>query len=120
MAEQPSRGRVVRLESVEPISLIDGQQCRVIVGDSMLANFVYFGPNVEAPTHDHVEEQLLTVLQGEISYHVDGVTYQLRPGDVAMIPASVPHGGVAGPVGCVALETFTPPRATLVEALLGA
>ena len=39
----------------------------------------------------------------------------MRPGDCVVIPPHVPHGGVAGPQGCTAVDVFTPPRAGIVS-----
>jgi quercetin dioxygenase-like cupin family protein len=68
-----------------------------------LVRYVY-QPGAVFPIHSHVQEQITTVLTGEIEFTVDGVPTVFRAGDVAVIPSLVPHG--ARVIGTVAVETF--------------
>ncbi len=55
-----------------------------------------FGP----PYHVHeLEDETFMVLDGELIVIVDGMRYDLKPGDVAFAPRNVPHRFESGPNG---------------------
>lgn len=54
------------------------------------------------PLHRHDVDEVVTVLEGEGAYHLDGETVPVDAGDVVFIPAGVEHAGafeVLGPTG---------------------
>ena len=65
---------------------------RPVLGQRAMANFVSFQPGTEAPRHVHEEEQIVIVLDGEFIFDLDGDVRTMRRGDVAVVPAWVPHG----------------------------
>ena len=127
MAEQPyfdqagepsdEPGRFVQVDELEPLELVPGLQFRPVTTDSVMTNFVTFEPNAPAPTHHHAEQQIAIILSGELTFTVGGETRVMRPGECVVIPPNVPHGGAAGPEGCVAVDVFTPPRAGILSAM---
>lgn len=68
-----------------------------------LVRYVY-QPGSVFPVHQHPQEQITTVLTGSIEFSVDGALLVLNAGDVAVIPANVPHG--ARVIGNAVVETF--------------
>ena len=111
-------GRFVKVEEIEPLRFKDGLSFRPVLGDNVLVNHVSYEPNVEAPAHVHVEEQIVIVLEGELRFWIAGLEPRtMRPGDMAVIPSWVEHGAVSGPEGCRQLDVFQPPRMQLLAAL---
>jgi quercetin dioxygenase-like cupin family protein len=111
-------GRFVKVEEIEPLRFKDGLTFRPVLGDNVLVNHVSYEPNVEAPAHVHVEEQIVIVLEGELRFSIAGLEPRtMRPGDMAVIPSWVEHGAVSGPEGCRQLDVFQPPRMQLLAAL---
>lgn len=110
-------GRFVRVDDVEQVTFLEGLTFRPILGEKVLVNHVYFDPHVEAPTHVHVEEQVVVVLEGEFEFWVGDESRRMRRGDVAMIPPWVPHGGRTHESPCVELDIFSPPRSQLLALL---
>lgn len=108
-------GRFVDVQAITPVELVPGLEFRPVLGEATMANFVSFGPHVEAPRHCHVEEQTVIVLQGELMFDIDGEVKKLLPGDVAVVPPWVPHGAWTEDTPCVEVDVFNPPRATLLE-----
>jgi unsaturated pyranuronate lyase len=108
-------GRFVRVEDLDPLTVIPGLEFRPVTTDSVMTNFVTFEPDAPAPMHHHVEQQIAIVLSGELHFTVGEESRVMRAGDCVVIPPNVPHGGVAGPEGCTALDVFTPPRAAIVS-----
>jgi len=80
-----------------------------------MVNFVSFAPNTEAPMHVHEEEQIVIVLEGEFEFELDGDVRTMRAGDVAVIPAWVPHGARTHDSSCREIDVFNPPRRSLLE-----
>jgi len=69
------------------------------------------------PLHDHLSEQMTTVLEGSVTLSFPGeASITLRKGDMVLIPASKPHGSVAGAEGCTALDVFSPVRQDFLAA----
>lgn len=79
-------------------------------GRAAMLNIVRFEPHSEAPLHTHAEEQLGTVLEGELEFELAGETRTMRPGDVWVVPPHAPHAARTEDAPCVALDVFSPPR----------
>jgi unsaturated pyranuronate lyase len=119
-AGEPSdaAGRFVRpTDDVAPLELIPGLRFQPVTTDSVMTNFVTFAPSTEAAMHHHFEQQIAIVVSGELTFTVGTETRVMGPGDLVVIPPHVPHGGVSGPEGCVAIDVFTPPRDGIVRAM---
>ena len=108
-------GRFVHVSDLDPLTVIPGLEFRPVTTDTVMTNFVSFGPGVPAPAHHHVEQQIAIILSGELTFTVGDETRVMRTGDCVVIPPNVRHGGAAGPEGCQALDVFTPPRAAIVS-----
>lgn len=107
--------RFVHVDDLDPLIVVPGLEFRPVTTDSVMTNFVTFEPDAVAPDHHHDEQQIAIILSGELTFTVGGETRVMHPGDVVVIPPNVPHGGVAGPQGCRALDVFTPPRAGILR-----
>jgi quercetin dioxygenase-like cupin family protein len=121
-AGEPSTepGRFLRVaDDVAPLELVPGLRFQPVTTDTVMTNLVTFEPDVEAATHHHSEQQIAIMISGELTFTVGGETRVMTAGDLVVIPPHVPHGGVAGPDGCVVIDVFTPPRAGIVRALGG-
>lgn len=110
-------GRYVVVADVEEVSFKPGLTFRPVLGEQVLVNHVHFAPNVEAPTHVHVEEQVVVVLDGELEFWVDDDVRTMRRGDVAVIPPWVPHGARTHDEPCLEIDIFHPPRRQLLDLL---
>jgi quercetin dioxygenase-like cupin family protein len=113
--EPTSPGRFVDSSEIVPLNLIDGLEFRPIIGERMLANVVHFDSHSTAPLHVHEEEQIVIVLEGEFDFEIDGAMRTMRHGDIAVIPAWVPHGAHTNESTCLEVDVFNPPRETLLE-----
>lgn len=118
-APSDAPGRFVRVDDLDPLTVLPGLAFRPVTTDTVMTNFVAFEPDAPAPTHHHVEQQIAIVLSGQLTFTVGDETRVMRAGDCVVIGPNVPHGGVAGPEGCQALDVFTPPRAAIVELMGG-
>lgn len=102
--------RVYQIEKVKAIQPSPGVRMRGIIGDKLMANFVYSEPHVEVPVHQHEQEQITIILEGEMDLVVSGVKYPLHEGEALTIPPNAPHGAFTHDKSCRVLDVFTPPR----------
>ena len=112
-------GRFVKIDDLDPLTVVPGLEFRPVTTDSVMTNFVSFEPGAPAPPHHHVEQQIAIMVSGELTLTVGDETRVMRPGDCVVIPPNVEHGGVAGPQGCTVVDVFTPPRAGIVALMAG-
>ncbi len=108
-------GRYVDVNAIESVEFVPGLGFRPVLGERTMVNFVSFAPNTEAPMHVHEEEQIVIVLEGEFEFELDGDVRTMRAGDVAVIPAWVPHGARTHDSSCREIDVFNPPRRSLLE-----
>ena len=113
--EPAGPGRYVHIDSVTSAEFVPGLTFRPVLGQRAMANFVSFKPGAEAPRHVHEEEQIVIILEGEMIFDLDGDVRTMRPGDVAVIPAWVPHGAWTTDTSCLEVDVFSPPRESLLE-----
>jgi quercetin dioxygenase-like cupin family protein len=66
-----------------------------------------YGAGSSWEEHRHPEDQISTVLEGEIDFTVAGELVRLEKGQVACLPGGVPHSAVVGPEPVVTLNVYT-------------
>jgi (S)-ureidoglycine aminohydrolase len=47
--------------------------------------------SVSHAPHTHVQEEIILILRGNVTMHIDGKLYPASPGDVVFLPSRVPH-----------------------------
>jgi quercetin dioxygenase-like cupin family protein len=114
LGEPAGPGRYVRVDSITPAQFVPGLDFRPVLGQRVMANFVNYEPGVEAPRHVHAEEQMVIVLEGELHFDLDGVVRVMQPGDIAVVPAWVPHAAWTTDARCYQVDVFCPPRQSLL------
>jgi quercetin dioxygenase-like cupin family protein len=109
-------GVFVSIEALKPVlELAAGVTSRPLLGRNLLASFVRYEANSEAPLHSHVEEQIFVVLEGEIELEISGERRLMQPGDAALIPAWVPHSARSLSDRAYQLDVFSPPRKAMLD-----
>ena len=115
LGEPAGPGRYVNVDAITPVEFLPGLGFRPVLGQQAMTNFVSFEPGAEAPRHVHEEEQIVIVLEGEFNFDLDGDVRVMRKGDVAVVPAWVPHGAWTTDSHCLEIDVFTPPRQSLLK-----
>ncbi len=93
---------------VEPHELFDGVRLRAIGGEQVLLCRVTYDPGKRVSLHSHPEaEQVMVILDGEVTVTVAGETKTLVAGDVAVINRGVEHELVSEP-GVEFFEALAP------------
>jgi quercetin dioxygenase-like cupin family protein len=115
LGEPEGVGRYVNVNSLDPVAFVAGLGFRPVLGERAMTNFVSFEPGAVAPKHVHEEEQIVIILDGEMVFDLDGDVRTMRKGDVAVIPAWVPHGAWTVDTHCEEVDVFCPPRQSLLK-----
>jgi quercetin dioxygenase-like cupin family protein len=113
--EPAGPGRYVNVDAITAVEFLPGLGFRPVLGQRAMTNFVSFEPGAEAPRHVHEEEQIVIVLDGEFTFDLDGDVRVMRKGDVAVVPAWVPHGAWTTDSHCLEVDVFCPPRQSLLK-----
>jgi len=114
LGEPAGPGRYVNIDEVKSAEFVPGLTFRPVLGQRAMTNFVHFEPGAEAPRHVHEEEQIVIILDGEMTFDLDGDVRVMRKGDVAVIPSWVPHGAWTTDTSCLEVDVFSPPRKSLL------
>lgn len=101
----------IYLDSAERI------ESKLIFGEKIMCSFLNISANTFIPMHTHEEEQILIILEGSIEHTIGDETKVLGPGDVAVQPSMVPHGGITGKNGLKGIDIFSPVRSDFLELL---
>lgn len=97
------------LDQINPREIVPGYRARFIHTKGMTLAYWDVDAGAALPEHSHPHEQIANVLEGEFELTVGGETQVLVPGQVAVIPSDVPHGGRAI-TNCRLLDAFQPAR----------
>jgi quercetin dioxygenase-like cupin family protein len=102
---------LVDLETVQPFEIWgDAVRARKVEGERITLAVVELGPNAMVPEHRHEAEQMGIVIEGGVTFTIDGETRDLGPGGTWRILSNRPHMVQAGPDGAVVIDVFTPIR----------
>ncbi len=116
VGEDATGGAYVEVaKDVSGVEFVPGLVFRPVVGNQLMASFVRFSPNTEAPVHTHVEEQISVVLEGEFEFNLAGDRRIMGPGMAVVVPPGVPHGARTHDTSCYEIDIFHPPRRALLE-----
>ena len=75
-----------------PISEVrPGARGRTIKGEKVSISYFDMDPGTEAPLHDHDNEQINYVLEGELQFKSGEETVILKAGQVVVFPPWEPH-----------------------------
>jgi quercetin dioxygenase-like cupin family protein len=73
----------------------------------LTATLYRYAPGSTWEEHQHPQDQMTTVLEGEIDFVVDGTPVHLVTGQLATLPGGTPHSASTPPAGAVTLNVFT-------------
>lgn len=98
-----------QVPSVEGKEIVPGYTGKFIHSDTMTIAYWDIKKGNSLPTHSHVHEQVVNMLEGEFELTVDGKPQHLVPGDVIVLRSNVEHSGRAI-TDCKILDVFSPVR----------
>ena len=97
------------IDQIEPVEIIKGYKAKFIHSTTMTIAFWEVAAGAVMPIHQHINEQISQLVEGKFELTIGSERKLLEPGMVAIIPANVPHGGVAI-TDCKLQDIFSPPR----------
>jgi quercetin dioxygenase-like cupin family protein len=101
---------------------VDDRLRRAVVhGQDVTVTRYAFAPGGRFPHHRHEQEQVTFVIDGEITFLVEGRPYTVSTDEVIILPSGIPHSAEAGAEGAQVISVVTPRRADegAVEVLEG-
>ncbi len=83
---------------------------RVLTTSKATVQMYRFAPRATFPIHQHAQEQITLVIEGDIAFSAHGESQELSAGEWSVVPGGVPHGVTAGPAGARFIAILIPPR----------
>ena len=97
------------LKEIETKEIMPGLHGKIIHGESMTWAFWEVEKDTKVPLHEHVNEQIMHILEGEFEFTLMGETEIYESGSIIVIPSNEPHSGVAL-TPCRIMDVFSPVR----------
>jgi quercetin dioxygenase-like cupin family protein len=91
---------------------------RAISGKQVQMTRVEYKPGARSEPHRHPQEQILFVLEGEITVRVEDDERLMKAGDVCVVPGGAEHCG-SSVNGAVFTEAFSPIRLSYLVGFVG-
>jgi quercetin dioxygenase-like cupin family protein len=104
------KAKIHKLLDINPKKLHEGCMTRLVAGENVLISFIRIEPHKTFPVHQHPQEQLMVVMEGEFETMVDGKIHILKKGEVIILPPHIEHGGKTRDSFCEIIDIFSPPR----------
>lgn len=82
---------------------------QVVHGEKITMARLLLKKGAFVPEHSHHNEQISTMLDGSLLFHIGGADINLKKGESLVIPPNVPHSAEALE-DCEALDVFAPLR----------
>jgi quercetin dioxygenase-like cupin family protein len=101
-----------REEPVEQLSPTIGR--RMLHTETMTIAWITLAEGAVVPRHEHPNEQIATVLEGQLRFLVDGEELVVSAGESVPLAANVPHE-VEALEDSVVLDVFSPVRGDWVR-----
>lgn len=97
------------IKELPPKELAAGLTGYYAHGQTMTVGLVEIKAGSVLPLHQHLQEQITYILEGQLDMTIDGKAITLTAGMIHVIPSNVPHGATA-PVDCKVIDAFHPVR----------
>lgn len=99
----------LKLDEIEPKEIMPGYHGKLVHTETMSLVFWDIDKNAEVPEHNHMNEQVMHVIEGEFQLTLEGASKTYYPGDIVVIAPHKTHSGKAL-TPCKLLDVFSPPR----------
>lgn len=98
-----------KITAIPPKILAPGITGHYAHGDNMTFGYVVLEEGSRVPLHQHVQEQITYILEGELEMQIGEINCVLRPGMYHVIPSGTLHSAVAL-TPCRVIDAFGPVR----------
>ncbi len=90
-----SKSPIIDLSSLEYFKPFEGLQAKLVHTETQTISFWEIKKGAILPKHQHINEQVSIVTKGTLTFTIDGVTTNMKPGMVALIPPNTDHSAIA-------------------------
>ncbi|HSU28004.1 MAG TPA: cupin domain-containing protein [Chitinophagaceae bacterium] len=97
------------IKKIKPKLLAEGITGYYVHGDAMTVGYVELLEGSSIPMHQHVQEQITYIIEGQLDMIIDGKECILKSGYYHVIPANTPHSAIARTF-CKVIDAFSPVR----------
>ena len=87
-----------------------GVRMYVTEAEKMTLSIVEMDPHAVIPDHQHPNEQIGYMVEGQIEFIIGGRSHRVVPGQIWRIPSNVPHKVIAGDQPIRSVDVFYPIR----------
>jgi quercetin dioxygenase-like cupin family protein len=98
-----------QIKDIIPKELVEGITGYYAHGDSMTLGYVELKTGSSVPMHQHIQEQITYIIEGELDMMIGGKACLLSSGMYYVIPANTPHSAIAK-TDCKVIDAFCPVR----------
>ena len=99
--------RVINFDDVDPINVSEKASIRIIAAKTVGMTRINMKQGGRGPHHNHPDEGMIMLLEGQLRATSLDKTWTMKPGDVFVIPSWVPHQ-LEALVDSVYFEAFGP------------
>jgi quercetin dioxygenase-like cupin family protein len=114
MPQNKTLPAVHRWNDIAPEQLNPLLTRQFITGDQAMISRIVLKQGCVVPTHAHSNEQLAFILDGALRFNLDGEVFEVRSGEVLVIPSNVPHSAEALE-DTINFDIFAPPRQDWID-----
>ena len=97
------------IKNIKPKELVPGITGYYAHGDRMTFGYVELKSGSSVPMHQHVQEQITYIIDGQLDMVIGGQSCLLTTGMYHVIPSNTPHSAIAK-TDCKVIDTFCPVR----------
>lgn len=97
------------IKNIKSKELVPGITGYYAHGESMTFGYVELKAGSSVPMHQHIQEQITYIIEGELDMVIGGQACLLTAGMVHVIPSNTPHSAIAK-TGCKIIDAFSPVR----------
>lgn len=99
----------LNLSTITSKEIIPGYNGKLVHAQNMSIAFWEVDQGAKVPEHEHMNEQVMQVIEGRFELTLDGETKVYHPGDIVIIAPHKKHSGRAL-TPCKLMDVFSPVR----------
>jgi quercetin dioxygenase-like cupin family protein len=97
------------IKEIKPKELAPGITGFYAHGEKHSFGLVEIKAGSSVPLHQHINEQITYIIEGQLDMMIDGKPCRLTTGMYYVIPSNIPHSAIAA-TACKVIDTFSPVR----------
>lgn len=98
-----------QIKNIKPKEVVPGITGYYAHGEKMTFGYVELIEGASIPTHQHIQEQITYIIEGQLDMIIGGKPCTLTPGMYHVIPSNMPHSATAKTF-CKLIDAFSPVR----------